>query len=42
MTSSLSSCLPEIVAACIQSAARSGKKLSWMLKENVRGTLVQI
>ena len=26
----------------MQSAARSGKKLSWMLKENTRGTLVKL
>ena len=33
---SLSSCLPEIVAACIQSATHSGKKLSWTLKRMLR------
>ena len=42
MMTSLSYCLPDIVVACTQAAAQSGKKLSWTLKENARGTLVQL
>ena len=38
----LSSCLPDIVVACIQAAASSGKKLSWTLKEDTRGVLVHL
>ena len=34
--------LPDVVAGCIQSASRSGRTLSWTIKENNRGTLVQL
>ena len=39
---SLSSCLPDLVVACIQAATHSGKDLSWTLKENAHGTMVQL
>ncbi len=38
----LSSCLQDIVTACIQAAASSGKKLSWTFKEDTRGVLVHL
>ena len=34
--------LPEPVAVCIQTALKSGRKLSWKLQESARGTLVQL
>ena len=41
-TDQLSSCLPNIVVACIQAAASSGEKLSWTLQEDTRGVLVHL
>ena len=39
----MGSYLPDVVAGCIQSASRSGRTLSWTIKEiNNRGTLVQL
>ncbi len=34
--------LPEPVAVCIQTALKSGRKLSWKLQESARSTLVQL
>ena len=34
--------LPELLVACIQAASCSGKQLSWTIKENAKGTLVQL
>ena len=38
----MGSYLPDVVAGCIQSTSRSGRTLSWTIKENNRGTLVQL